>query len=375
VKLNNNGVGQVISKGIADNSFPGACWAYGTSLEQEVGAMGHFTYSNGSPLVSIETLWDLASLTKVIATTSVAMVLYDKNELNLYQPIAELLPEFGVNGKEHITPLHLLYHCSGLVAFRDYELNYSTPDEVIKAILSEPIDLPIGKYNYSDLNFIILARYFEQIRHTSFDQIVSDLISRPFGLGQMMFCPGLDAKVICAPTERINSWRVRFHEIRGDAVDRFAFKDESGMDLIQGEVHDERALALGGIAGHAGLFSTIADLTRFTQALLTGCDGVISNSTKQLFTDRQKTPNLDREKSSRLLGWDGNFGDEPSSAGTMFSPSSFGHTGFTGTSIWIDPIKDKFAILLTNRVCPTRENLGIIELRKEFANASATAFE
>jgi beta-glucosidase-like glycosyl hydrolase/CubicO group peptidase (beta-lactamase class C family) len=307
---------------------------------------GHLSYDSASPLVNDSTMYDLASLTKVVATTSAAMQLIDQGRLQLDSSVAHYLPEFGKNGKEHITIRNLLLHNSGLEAFRPFYQQAKSGQEVLDSIFtSAPIYATGSKTVYSDLGLITLAKVIERVTGLALDVYARDEFFAPLRMRHTMFAPPDSLRMQCAPTEYDRVWRKR---------------------LVQGSVHDETAALLDGVAGHAGVFSTAADLARFVRMLMNG--GMLENrrymqpSTVKQFTTRQSLHD------SRALGWDTRTASG-SSAGRYFSMKSYGHTGFTGTSIWVDPVADIAVIFLTNRVHPTRENRQLPRFRAKLHDA------
>jgi serine-type D-Ala-D-Ala carboxypeptidase len=334
-------------------AFPGGVLAVGhRGTVVHLHAFGHLTYDADAPRVSAGTLYDLASLTKVVATTTLTMILVDEGRLDLDQPVQELLPDFKGPGKEAVTVRHLLTHSSGLPAVAPLYKEVQGRTAYLERIQAMDLESPAGsRSTYSDLGMILLGEILERTAGQPFEVLVSTRVLGPLGMRDTRFRPPVELRPRVAPTE-FDPWRGR---------------------MIQGEVHDENAFALGGIAPHAGLFGTAGDLARLAQMLLNGgiFEGrrVVSSETVALFTRRAGIPNSDR-----ALGWDTKSA-EGSSAGTLFSPRSFGHTGFTGTSIWIDPDRELFVILLTNRVHPTRENNLIREARPAVADAVVRAWE
>ncbi len=334
-------VDSLILDQIARRSTPGAQLAVlrGDSLLY-LRSYGHLSYDSTSPPVNDSTLYDCASLTKVIATTTAAMQLVDQGRLHLDSTVAGYLPEFGVSGKEGITVRNLLLHNSGLEAFRPFAQQATTAREVLDSIYtSMPVYRTGSRTVYSDLGMIVLAKVLERIDGRALDTYARDELFVPLGMRHTLFTPSDSLRAYCAPTEFDRTWRKR---------------------LVQGSVHDETAALLGGVAGHAGLFSTAADLVRFVRMLMRGgtVDGrrYVQPQTVQAFTERKP------EGGGRALGWDMRS-HSGSSAGRYFSIRSFGHTGFTGTSIWIDPAADIAVIFLTNRVHPTRENRQLVRFR------------
>lgn len=336
---------KLLAEAIEEGVFPGACYAVLSSEGTTYGCVGRHAYDSASPEVSLETLWDLASVSKVVGTTTAAMQLCEAGFLDLEAPVASVIPEFGVKRKDHITFRDLLVHDSGLVAFRRYHEFCGSQEEIMSAIYSEELTYPTGTQTvYSDLSMILVAEAIQRITGERLGDYLRRRVFDPLGMSDTGFTP--TDRVRCAPTEQNEAWR-------GDPA-----------TYIQGEVHDPTAYALGGVAGHAGLFSTIGDLTQFIAALTT--DKIVRRDTWTFFTKRQS------ETSTRALGWD-TKSPEGSSAGSLFGPRSFGHTGYTGTSIWHDPDRGVTAILLSNRVHPTSENTKIISFRPRFHDAVSDA--
>lgn len=339
--FNFSAVDSLIEQAILDSAFPGAV----ILVYKDVNiifekAYGHYTYDSSSTKVSLNTIFDLASVSKVVATTTAAMILVDRRQLNLDDKVIKYLPEFNNNGKENITIRNLLLHNSGLAPFKKYYDIYSTAEEVINDIMNlTPEQQPGSKYVYSDLGMITLQKVIEKITGKTLDVFLSENLFKPLGMNSTMYNPPLQLKANCAPTELDDFFRMR---------------------QLQGEVHDERAFMLNGVAGHAGLFSTAPDLAKFLQMILQKgkYEGkeYIKPETIELFIKKQS------EQSSRALGWD-TKSPEGSSAGQYFDITSYGHTGYTGTSVWTDPTKNLFVILLTNRVFPSRNNNKLFKYR------------
>ncbi|MBF89923.1 MAG: hypothetical protein CMG75_09805 [Candidatus Marinimicrobia bacterium] len=338
----------ILNNAIADSIFPGVSTLvlYGGEVIWSK-QIGRQAYSSLSPLVNAETIYDLASLTKVVATTSIVMKLSAQNKLPLDEPVKDFIPQFTGGGKDLVTIRHLLTHSAGLKPFKKYPLGLSA-NEIISDIINEPLIHPPGMvYEYSDFGMILLGKICEIISGEKFDVLSSKLIFKPLGMKNTFFIPDSSIIFKVAPTEIDNIYN------RG---------------LVQGIVHDERAWQLGGIAGHAGLFSSAKDLGVFSQMMMDygffGGRRYFSRSIIEKFTSKQELP----KGSDRAIGWDTPTKGK-SSAGQYFSAGSFGHTGFTGTSIWIDPNRRIAIILLTNRVHPTRKRGGITKVRQEFHNA------
>ena len=340
----------LLIQAVADSVFPGAAIAVGRAgVIVHMDGYGRFTYESGQN-VTPESLFDLASLTKVIATTTAMMQFYEAGQISLDDPVSRFITAFAANGKGGVTIRDLLTHTSGLIPFRRfYEIYGANRDTVLTRIMADSLVYePGSSYRYSDFGPIMLALIAETITGQSFDDYTREHIFEPLG----MFDTGFrkvqgraDPHVV--PTERDDYFRNR---------------------LVQGEVHDENAYLLEGTAGHAGLFSNARDLARFAYMMVhegrVGNKVFLKPATIRLFTTA-----VDPEKShTRALGWDTKSPEGYSSAGRHFGSHSFGHTGFTGTSIWIDPDQALYVILLTNRVYPSRENRGLIAVRPAVAD-------
>ncbi len=304
-------------------------------------AFGNYTYDKSSQKVSTKSMFDLASVSKVVGTTSAAMLLIQNGQLHLDDLVIKYLPEFNNNGKDKITIRNILLHNSGLAAFKKYYDEFSTAEEVINDIMNLELNSEPGeKYVYSDLGMITLQKVIEKITQKPLDKFLTENLFIPLEMNQTLYNPSKKLKDKCVPTEDDNFWRMR---------------------LLQGEVHDERAFMLNGVAGHAGLFSTVEDLSHF--ALMMNNNGMYRG--KQIISPKiiDEWTTKQSEQSDRGLGWDTKSLEGYSSAGTKFSKKSFGHTGYTGTSIWVDKETKLFVILLTNRVHPTRANRKISKFR------------
>jgi beta-glucosidase-like glycosyl hydrolase/CubicO group peptidase (beta-lactamase class C family) len=333
--------------------FPGASVAIGYRghlIYQK--AFGRFDYSAKGKPVSKDTIYDLASLTKVVAATTLTMQFFETGILKLDDPVSRFYPPFTGNDREKIAIRHLLAHSSGLPAHLPFYKDTKGKATFVIKILQTPLEYEPGtKTVYSDLGIILLGDILEKVSGKSLDRLAQERIFAPLGMSHTLFKPGPKLKGETAPTEK-DAWRGR---------------------MIQGEVHDENAFAMGGVSAHAGLFSTSDDLSIFCQMLLNGGvyahHRIVKRSTLERFVSRQNSPS----ESSRTLGWD--TPSPGSSAGTLLSDKSFGHTGFTGTSIWLDPTRELFIILLTNRVHPTREGDGIQAARRELADAVVRAID
>lgn len=339
----------VLESAIKDSVFPGAQVVI--SKEGEVlwsHQAGRQTYDSGSPEITENTVYDLASLTKVVAMTPVVMKLVERKLLPLDERVHDFYPQFVGNGKEAVTIRHLLTHSSGLPAYVRFFEEKIPPEEVVPTIVGMDLEFPLGDSTvYSDLGMILVGDIVEKVTGRPLDDLATSWIYRPLGMERTFYRP--DSKYLpeIAPTEV-------------DPVYR--------KGLVHGVVHDENTWWLGGVAGHAGLFSTAKDLSRYAQAMMD--EGFFEGGryfkkeTVAEFTERQNMP----PGSERAIGWD-TPSDSLSSAGDYFTDGSFGHLGFTGTSLWIDPNRRIAVILLTNRVHPTRERGGMYEVRRLFHNA------
>ena len=292
----------------------------------------------------MDTIYDAASLTKPVVTTTLIAMQVEAGRIGLDLPVARFLPEWndGPNPdwRKAVTVRNLLTHSSGLPAHKDYFLTLHSKREFIAAICKEPLEYAPGtKTVYSDLGFIMLGEILERATGKTVDQLAHEQIFAPLDMANSMFNPPKSLWSRIAPTENDTAFRKR---------------------LLQGEVHDENAFAMGGVAGHAGLFTTAGDLAAFCQMLLNGGiyghHRLLTRATISQFTAPQAIAG-----NTRTLGW---MTPTPnSSSGRYFSAHAYGHLGFTGTSIWIDPDRQLFVILLTNRVYPTRENDKIAAVR------------
>jgi CubicO group peptidase (beta-lactamase class C family) len=353
----------VVEAGLVARAFPGAVLAVGKDgALVHLRAFGRLEYGEDASPVKPDTLYDLASLTKVVATTTVAMILVDEGRLDLGRPVTSFLPGFTGGAKDQVTVEQLLTHSGGLEWWGPLYKELSGAEAYLRRIEAMPLVYPPGtKSLYSDLGVFLLGQVLERAAGESLEAFVGRRVLEPLRMTETMYRPPPELRPRIAPTEH-DPWRGR---------------------VLRGEVHDENAFALGGVAPHAGLFGTAHDLARFAQMLLDQgvFDGrrIVSAEIVARFTRRAGVPG-----SSRALGWDtpGRVGfprsSEPgnpgySSAGSLLSERSFGHTGFTGTSLWIDPERSLFVILLTNRVHPTRSNDGIQRVRAEVADAVVSA--
>ncbi len=358
---------QAVEAAIAGRAFPGAVVAVGRrDTVLYLRAFGRTAYERGRP-VTTRTVYDVASLTKVVGLTTAVMMLHEEGRLDLEAPVRSYVPLFGAAHDSTVTIRHLLMHSSGLPAWRPYFQTARTRDDVMDAAAREPLEYPTGtRMIYSDVGAINLTRAVERLTGERLDRYLARRLFGPLGMRDTRFMPPRSWRTRIAPTERDTTWRRR---------------------LVHGEVHDENTSAMAGVSGHAGLFSTAEDLARFARMMLRGgrterqrhrrtgaqthgrpddTGRVVREETIAEFTRRQQP-----ELSHRALGWETPNGEN--SAGTRLSPRAFGHTGFTGVSLWIDPAQDLFVILLTNRVHPTRENTQIFQVRRQVADLAVLA--
>jgi CubicO group peptidase (beta-lactamase class C family) len=344
-------INHVVLRGIQAGGYPGAAVVVGrkgAAVWQR--GYGRLDWTDDSPNVDpTESIYDLASLTKVVGTTTALMILYDEGKIHLDDPVSKYIPEFAGGEKDLVTLRLLLEHRSGLPAGRDLWRIAHSPEEAREAVIQTPLAYhPDEYYEYSDLGADMLGFVVEAASGQRLDQFLAEHVWKPLGMEDTFFKPADSLRERIAPTE-VNPPR--------------------GYPL-RGEVHDENAFALGGIAGHAGLFSTASDLAVFAQMMLNGGQyngtRIIADSTVNLFTTRAAR--------TRALGWDTCAGD--GSCGKYLSERAYGHTGFTGTSLWIDPDRDMFVILLTNRVHAARARRPakvIADVRADLSDAAALA--
>ena len=344
---------KVLNDAIAARAFPGC--AFGVVAGGKVvleDALGHFTYEEDAPVVTPATVYDVASLTKVAATTAAAMLLYQRGVLDIEMPLGELLPGFVVGrsrqeNARHVTVRHLLAHNSGLPGYVELYRTASTPAALFRACLELPLEAEPGTHaEYSDPGFILLGKALEVLTREYLATWVKREIFTPLELKATGFCPLAAARAAIPPTEEDHVLRHR---------------------RIQGEVQDEHAWLLKGAGGHAGLFSNVPDLLRFALEILTAGSGngqagkprLFDKETVEVFATRQSP-----EGSSRALGWD--TPSQESSSGSCFSSRSIGHLGFSGCSLWIDLEAEVAVVLLTNRTWPDRSSQLIREVRPAF---------
>jgi CubicO group peptidase (beta-lactamase class C family) len=345
----------ILQEAIDQRAFPGAAVAV-THHGQLVAlkALGRFTYELNSPTVTPTTLFDLASVTKVVATTAMAMILYERGLLDLDIPVTAITPEFALaagkdSRRRNVTLRMLLAHSSGLPAYEKLFLKSHTRDELLHAAFITPLAADPGtRAEYSDIGFIILGTALERLADEPLDRFCQREIFAPLSMANTTFNPPPKIRATIPPTADDQTFRHR---------------------VIQGEVQDENASVLGGTAPHAGLFAPAVDLARFSQCMLDGGRPVLRPENVALFTRRECVP----VGTSHTLGWD--TPSAPSQSGRYFSENSFGHLGYTGTSLWIDPDRQLSITLLTNRTWPDCSNVAIKRVRPRFHDAVLEALE
>ena len=339
----------IVTAAIADRASPGVAIAVARHgrLVLERG-WGKQDWAPNAPVATDSSIYDMASLTKVVATTTAAMLMEEDGKLDIERTVVSYLPEFNDPEKAPITVRMLLLHTSGMKQFQFLYREIKGREQYLQRINAKPlIHKPGEMFDYTDWNMIVLQQVVERISGKTLDALLAERVYGPLGMRDTQFNPPESLKPRIAPTE--------VQAFRGGQV--------------WGVVHDENAWAMGGVSGHAGLFSSARDLAVFEQMLLNGGSyngvRVLRPETVSRWTARQ------RKDAARGLGWENP--SPRSSAGQYFSPRSFGHTGFTGTSIWADPEKGLFVVLLTNRVDPTRDNPRVGPLRRAVADAVQSA--
>ncbi len=299
-------------------------------------------------------MFDLASITKVISTTSAMMRLVGEGRLKLDDPVVKYFPKFGQNGKEHITIYNLLVHNSGLVGWKKFYEECKTPQALIDSVFASPLLYKTGDTTiYSDLGLITCFQIIQKVTGTTLDRYVDSVFFKPLGMSNTMYNPPERIWNHVMPTEVDDFWR------------------KTGV-AVRGTVHDENAWVLGGVSGHAGLFSTAPNLAILLQMELNGGTyggkRYLKEEVLRQFTTRQS------EKSTRGIGWDMKPATR-SWAGTLLSTKTFLHTGFTGTAVAADPTRNLLIVFLTNRVYPTRANVKINAVRPKVCDAVVRALK
>ncbi|MBS1802965.1 MAG: beta-lactamase family protein [Acidobacteria bacterium] len=342
---------RVLQDAIDSGAFPGCAFGVLAGSEAVLSdALGSFTFEREARSIRPETVFDIASLTKVVATTGIAMLLFQRGELHLDTPVGEFLPGFviGRSSSElarRVTLRHLLAHNSGLPGYVEFFRRETTASGLLRACLALPIEATPGeRFEYSDPGFILLGKALEILNRDSLSAATRKEIFEPLGMNATCYRPA----------------RPRWDDIPPTEIDE-AFRQRR----VQGEVQDENAWVLDGVAGHAGVFSNVPDLLRFSASVLSSLrdgSGIFESKTVELFAERQSPTGT-----SRALGWDTPSPD--SSAGRYFSEHSIGHLGYSGCSIWIDLEASIAAVLLTNRTWPDRRNQAIRQVRPMFHDA------
>ncbi|MGH9751496.1 MAG: serine hydrolase domain-containing protein, partial [Blastocatellia bacterium] len=310
--------------------------------------------------MTVDTIFDLASLTKVISAATSMMILVERGLVRLGDPVSRYIPEFGEMGKKNITVEQLLTHRSGLIADNDIKDYEQGPEEAMRNIWKlAPLAEAGSKFIYSDVNYIVLAELARRVSGKPIDQFAAENIFRPLGMRDTGYKPGASLKTRIAPTEK----RAEKH----------------GETWMRGEVHDPRAYLLGGVAGHAGLFSTADDLAIYCQMILNRGEfqgvRILSPMGVARMTEARPTGGNAVDGLARGLGWDVVTGYS-ANRGDLFPLGSFGHTGFTGTSIWIDPASETFVVFLSNRVHPKldpKKPADVSSLRGRVASVVASS--
>jgi uncharacterized protein YbbC (DUF1343 family)/CubicO group peptidase (beta-lactamase class C family) len=336
----------IVEQAIQDGQIPGAVvlvWHDGEVMYRK--AFGHRSLEPRREPMTLDTIFDVASLTKVVATTTAVMQLEQQGKLRLNDAVAKYIPEFAQNGKSDVTLRELLTHFSGLPDDLDLKPKWEGRDAALRmAYESKPVFAPGAHFLYSDVNFIVLGALVEQVAGMPLDKYCSAKIFAPLGMSHTRFLPPAALRPKIAPTQ---------------------YDEQEHM--LRGVVHDPTARRMGGVAGNAGLFSTADDLSKFAQALLVGSPVLSGLSIEKMTTPQQPPTALVLHG----LGWDI---DSPysSNRGDLLPVGSFGHTGFTGTSLWLDPTTKTYIIILTNAVHP-RGKGSAVALRAKIATAVAAA--
>lgn len=340
-------VDAIIQQAIADHNVPGAVLVVGHDGKVIYRkAYGERSLEPRREAMTVDTIFDMASLTKVIATTTAVMQLIELGKIRLNDPVAKYIPEFAQNGKEDITIRQLLTHYSGLAPDIDFTPAFDSKESAFRLACAEtPLQAPGSAFIYSDTNFIMLGWLVEKLSGETLDVYTSRHIFQPLKMTHTRFLPPAAWKPKIAPTQY-----------------------DENEHMLRGVVHDPRSRRMGGVAGHAGLFSTADDLAKFAQTLLNGGDGILSSLAVKKMSEPEQPPSA---PVLRGFGWDI---DSPfsSNRGDFLPVGSFGHTGFTGTSIWIDPTTKSYIILLTNSVHPRGQG-NAIGLRVKVATEVAAA--
>ena len=336
-----------VRSGIDAGSFPGAVVVIGTARAVLYAkGIGNFTWEADSPAPDPDsTLFDLASLTKVVAATPSIMRLVEQGLLDLDSPVSQYLPGFMGEGKDAVTVRHLLQHRSGLRAFLPLNTETATAAEAKARVLDESLRwAPGGRVEYSDLNAMLIGWVVEAVSGASLDEFAAAAAFDQLAMMSTQYHPPRSARSQMMP---VGLWRGH---------------------VITGELHDQNAVRLGGVSGHAGLYSTGADLATYARMWLG--NGTVDSTA--VFRPGMIGHFIRRGPGNRALGWEMRDTTQSDNTGTEMSAETFGHTGYTGTSIWIDPVQDLFVILLTNRVfAPRGRSITTLKrVRGEVADAA-----
>ncbi len=345
-------IDEIIAAEIARKQLPGAIVLVGRQGKTVWRrAYGNRALEPAPEPMTLDTIFDLASLTKIVATATSVMILVERGLVRLGDSVARYIPEFAEMGKKEITIEHLLVHRSGLIADNDIKDYEQGPDKAMENIWLLPPMAGVGsRFIYSDVNYIVLAEIVRRVSGKPVDQFAEEKVFRPLGMKDTGYLPlkrfGEKVKSRIAPTEK----RAGGNSVSGNG------EKISGQEYwMRGEVHDPRAHLLGGVAGHAGLFSTGDDLAIFCQMILNGgvYQGVriLSPLGVRRMTEARYSAGNASDGIARGIGWD-IFSGFSANRGDLFPVGSFGHTGFTGTSLWIDPSSETFVVFLSNRVHP-----------------------
>lgn len=371
----------ILDEAISQRAFP--CASIAVTKAGKLLALksfGHFTYEEapGEPAdfhsgVTPATLFDVASLTKPVATTTMAMILYQRGLLELDAPVIGIIPEFMADAcgepdprRRDVTFRMLLAHSSGLPAYEKLFLQARSREDLLRAAFTTSLSADPGtRAEYSDIGFILLAAALERLAGEPLDIFCRREIFGPLAMTNTCFNPPANRRKQIPPTADEREEEAQRQSTGIPAKPRSTFRNK----IIQGEVQDENAYVLGGVAGHAGLFSTAEDLARFAHILHTGGSPILHPETVALFIRRESVP----PGTSRALGWD--TPSSPSQSGKYFDPRSYGHLGYTGTSLWIDPDRQLSITLLTNRTWPDCSNQAIKRVRPTFHDAVIEALQ
>lgn len=352
---------EVIAADIAAKKLPGAVVVIGQGdAVVHRKAYGQRAVQPAAEPMTEDTIFDLASLTKVVATTTAVMMLVEDGRIRLTDPVAQYIPEFAKYGKSRVTVRHLLTHMSGLRPDVDLVDPWVGYDEAIRLANEEVLSAPPGqRFIYSDIGFFLLADIVARVSGMRFEQFVATRLFEPLGMTDTRFNPPDSLRGRIAPTE---------------VCTRYGWPC-AGPDaqMLRGTVHDPTARRMGGVAGHAGLFGTAADLTKFAQMLVRGGELNGVRVLSPLTVARMTSPSTpEGEANVRGLGWDMDS-SYSSNRGELLPVGSFGHTGFTGTSLWIDPASRMFIVFLSNRLHPEGQG-DVTPLRARVATIAASAF-